>query len=507
MQTIQCSNIQEESMRFVGREKELTSLEERYGSGAFQMVIVYGRRRVGKTSLINRFIQGKPSAIFTARESSAKENLSALSKAILSLENRSRKTDSLYNDLSLEPQQATDTSDSLFGDLYESSVSFPSFQEAFSYLFKLAREQEIVFAIDEYPYLAESDRSISSLLQNIIDREKNHSKLYLILCGSSMSFMEHQVLGYKSPLYGRRTAQIKVQPFDAFQAAELLQGVSAEDAVSWYGITGGIPIYLENYDRNLSLKQNIARNIMRPDSFLFGEPDSFLQQEMREPARYNAIISAIASGNERLTEIADVAGIDKTAINAYLDALIELGVIVKEYPVIDANRKKVRYRISDNLFRFWYSFIPKYLTPILAGRYEEVAARIMTEQVPTFLGKAFEDVCRQWLLNNMGTDVIPLILDIGSWWGTDNVRHEEADLDIVATCDDGSIIFGECKWRNKPTGVDVVNTLKGRGELFKASYADQRLFLFSKSGFTEACQREAKAIGCSLISLDDMHIA
>lgn len=493
-------------MKFVGREQELRFLEERYSSDSFQLVIIYGRRRIGKTSLINHFIKDKTGAIFTARESSAKENLAALSKAILSIKRHPTKASALYDELNSEASSTMIQDKTMLDLIDDSNVIFGSFQEAFEYLFKLAREQEIVFAIDEYPYLAESDRSISSLLQSMIDKEKDHIKLYLILCGSSMSFMEHQVLGYKSPLYGRRTAQIKVLPFDIFQAAELLQGLSAEDLVSWYGITGGVPVYLEKYDQSLSLEQNIAHNIMRPDCFLFGEPDSFLQQELREPARYNAVVWAIASGNKKLTDIANAAGMDRTAVGSYLDSLIELGIITKEHPVIDKNRKKVRYRISDNLFRFWYSFIPKYLTPILAGRYKEVAARISKEQVSTFLGRAFEDICRQWLLKNMETKDIPFILDIGGWWGTDKEKHEEADLDIIAICDDDSVIFGECKWRNKPTGSDVLKTLVRRSGLFKEKYKEQRLFIFSKNGFTETCQREAEKIGCTLISLDELAI-
>ena len=188
-----------------------------------------------------------------------------------------------------------------------------------------------------------------------------------------MSFMEHQVMGYKSPLYGRRTAQIKVRPFDILQTALLLKGSSPEDIVAWYGVAGGIPLYLEQFDASLSLQDNLAYNALRPDCFLYGEPDSFLQQEVREPARYNAVTRAIANGEGRLSDISSAAGIDRSTVTAYLKGLMELGIVRQEQPIVDANRKKMRYVLSDNLFRFWYRFVPRYLTPLQAGRCEEVA--------------------------------------------------------------------------------------------------------------------------------------
>ncbi|MEC4177054.1 ATP-binding protein [Adlercreutzia sp. R7] len=470
-------------MPFVGREREMATLERLYATDKFQMPVIYGRRRVGKTSLIAHFVEGKPAIFFSARESTERENLIALSEAIARFESG--------------------------GALRESdrpAPVFESFDRAFAYIFELARKQRLIFVIDEYPYLAQSYRAASSLLQHCIDGEHEESRLFLILCGSSMSFMEHQVMGYKSPLYGRRTAQIKVMPFDIVQASRLLEGVGLEEIVSWYGIAGGIPLYLEQFDRSLSLQENLAHNVLRPDSFLYGEPDSFLQQEVREPARYNAIIRAIASGEGRLSDISSVAGIDKATITAYLKGLMELGVVCQEQPVVDANRKKMRYVLSDNLFRFWYRFVPRYLTPLQAGRSEEVARLIADDHLSTYLGPVFEDVCRQWLVSSMGEAGIPLINDIGRWWGTDNERKERAELDIVALCDDGSMICGECKWQNKLSDVDVLRTLEHRAGLI-ADGREVRLFLFSKSGFTDQCREAAAQSGCTLIALSDMGLS
>lgn len=468
-------------MAFVGRERELRTLEQLYDTNAFQLPIIYGRRRVGKTSLINKFIEGKPAVFFTARETSAKENLVALSQAIA--------------ELSMEDDPAA----------WDAPVPvFESFEAAFEQVFRIARQRRFVFVIDEYPYLAQSYSPVSSLLQAKIDREKGGSKLYLILCGSSMSFMEHQVLGYQSPLYGRRTAQIKVEPFDVFDSAKLIGSLSAEDAVAWYGMVGGVPLYVEQCDGSSTLVENMAENILRVDSFLYGEPDSYLQQELRDPAMYNAIVRAVASGVGKPSDIADTAGVSTAAATGYLRNLIELGIVYKEQPVLDTNRKKVRYRIADNLFRFWYRFVPSYATPLQAGRHEDVARLIEDRHLSTYLGPTFEDVCKQWLLREMGGSKIPFILNIGRWWGNDPSRHEQAEIDIVAVCDEGEVLFAECKWRGKAVDVDVLETLERRSLLLPAR--KRLLCVFSKSGFTAACREHADAIGAMLVSLDEMGI-
>lgn len=467
-------------MTFVGRDREMSTLERLYAAEKFQMPIIYGRRRVGKTSLITHFVEGKPTVFFSARESTERENLMALSEAIARFESGGT-------------LEAAD----------RPSAVFESFDSAFAYIFNLARNQRLVFVIDEYPYLAQSYRAASSLLQHYIDRDHETSKLFLILCGSSMSFMEHQVMGYKSPLYGRRTAQIKVMPFDIFQSALLLKGKAPEDIITWYGVVGGIPLYLEQFDASLSVRDNLARNVLNPDCFLYGEPDSFLQQELREPARYNAVIRAIANGEGRLSSISSAAGIDRSAVTAYLQGLIELGIIRQEQPVVDANRKKMRYVLSDNLFRFWYRFVPRYLTPLQAGRCEDVADIIVENHLSTFLGPVFEEVCRQWLVSSTAKEGLYFIDDIGRWWGADDNRKEQAEIDVVALCEGNVMLCGECKWREKPTDVDVLHTLQHRAGLIKGD-RNVRFFLFSKSGFTERCREEAQQKNCTLVTLKDM---
>lgn len=214
---------------FIGRTAEMSELNRLYGTGSFEMPVIYGRRRVGKTRLITEFIQGKKAIYFQARRTNAEANLHGFSQAILA------------------------------GSVGAAGVSFRSFDEAFDALATMARTERLIAVIDEYPYLAQSNPEISSLLQDKIDQIYKETRLMLILCGSSLSFMEEQVLGYESPLYGRRTAQFKIMPLDFTTTLGLWQSMGREDAAVCYGMTGGIPAYIEKVDPAAPLKDNIKR--------------------------------------------------------------------------------------------------------------------------------------------------------------------------------------------------------------------------------------------------------
>ena len=257
---------------FIGREKELKILNNQYNSDKFEFTVIYGRRRVGKTAIINEFIKDKDVIYFTGVESNAKQNLQNLSQSIMNSEQG-----------------------------LPISSEFPTFQSALEFVFQKSIEKRIVLVIDEYPYVAKSSKSLASTLQLLIDRYKGKSKLFLILCGSSMSYMEDHVLAYKAPLYGRRTAQIKVQPFDFFEACKYFKNFSDTDKALAYGIVGGTPQYLLQLNDRISLKDNIKNIYLNPSSFLFEEPTNLLKQEVREPAIYNAIITAIATGASKLS--------------------------------------------------------------------------------------------------------------------------------------------------------------------------------------------------------------
>lgn len=475
---------------FVGRKEELSILEAAYESESFQMMVVYGRRRVGKTSLIRKFAENKSNVyFFTALEANAQENLRAFSKAILTSEPRGLDYPHGYP----------------FDYAPTPAPSFNSFEDALTYIFRQSQDEQNILVIDEYPYLAQSSPSISSLLQKLIDVNKHSSKLFLVLCGSSMSFMEHQVLGEKSPLYGRRTGQIKVEPFDIFEAAELLHAPNPLHAIELYSLVGGVPLYLEQLNVSKSTEWNMANALFRQGSFLSVEPENFLMQEMRSPATYNTIITAIANGNEKATDIANAAHISTAALNTYINNLIELGIVERTTPAIRGNRKQVLYKLKDNLFRFWYRFMPRYATALNAGMHENIAHYVAENELSTFVGSVFETVCRQWLKRKLISEGF-ILTSLGSWWGNDPIRKEQAEVDIVATGIDGELILGECKWRNSPIDTDTLNLLAQRASFLQDSKTSNlRLYLFSKSGFTEECKQKAKQVGnASLVKADSM---
>ena len=313
---------------FVGRKYELAELEKYFKEGMFQFAVFYGRRRVGKTTLINKFRENRKSIHFTATETTAKENLELLSVQILRL---------------LAPQAPQNP--------------FASFLDAFEYCFKAAKKR-LILIIDEYPYLAESDRAVSSILQTLIDKYRDSSRLFLILCGSSMSFMENQVLGYKSPLYGRRTCQFKIQPFNYYESAQMLPAFNNKEKIALYGIVGGIPEYLSRINNKISLAQNVEALFFNPSGRLFEEPSNLLKQELQSPQTYNGIIAAIAGGACKVNEIASRVGIETSQCSNMLGTLTSLDIVKKEYPAgnVKPSRKTI-YRLSDNMFRFWYRFV------------------------------------------------------------------------------------------------------------------------------------------------------
>ena len=431
--------------------------------GGFQLPVIYGRRRVGKTALIRRFIQGKEAIFFTAIESSEQQNLENLSRAILAAAGS------------------------------DASPVFQNFHDAFEYVFRKSLKKPLVLAVDEYPYLAKACPAVSSILQKLIDEYKDQSQLFLILCGSSMSFMEEQVLGYQSPLYGRRTAQLKILPFDFFEAREYFRHFSALDMAAVYGIVGGTPQYLLQMDDSLSLEENLKEHLLDPACYLFEEPGNLLKQEIREASSYNAVISAIAGGASRLSEIADKTGLESSACSGHLNKLMALGLIRKEAPFGQHSTRKTIYAVADPLFRFWYRFIPKYISLLQNGMVDPVCDRIMA-QLPQYMGPVFEDICKQWLWRQNRCGTLPFFFtSLGRWWGSDPRTKSEAEIDIVATGDEEDTLFCECKWTQEAVDSGILTTLVTRSELIRSGR--RHYMLFSRSGFTDGCRAKAEEMG------------
>lgn len=460
---------------FIGRKRELNDLNRRYRNGKFEFAVIYGRRRVGKTTLINEFVKDKEVIFYTGIESNSKENLESLSKSIYSLS----------------------------PDFAGTSSSFTSFQEALDTAFKIAEKRRIVFVIDEYPYIAGSYKALSSILQILVDKNKDTSKMFLILCGSSLSFMENQVLGYKSPLFGRRTCQYKIEPFGFFEIKKYYNNFNSIDLAVIYGVTGGIPLYMSLMNDELSVEDNIKTNFLVPNSYLFEEPTNLIKQECRDPAHYNSIIRAIASGSSRMSEICTKTGLDTGLTTSYLNKLISLGIVKKEMPFGTDSSRKTIYTLQDSMFRFWYRFIPDNLAAINRG-FTDLVYKKISSQLTSFMGGVFEEICKQylWELNRQEKAAVPFT-DLGCWWGNDPKSKCEAEIDIIGTDGDKTALFGECKWTNRYVDTGVLETLAERSMLF--NYTNVYLYLFAKTGFTNGCIDMARELGnVELVTFNEM---
>lgn len=446
---------------FVGRHQELKKLNEMYNSSYFEFAVFYGRRRVGKTTLINEFCQDKKNIYFVATEVTANENLKQFSKAVFQ---------------SIMPGI--------------SPPSFGRYEELFSYLNGLCQDERLVLVIDEYPYLAGSYKAISSILQAHIDQKWLNSKLFLILCGSSMSFMENQVLGYKSPLYGRRTAQFKIHPFTFFESAQMLSVFSKEEQAIIYGVTGGIPEYLSRINENTSLDDNIIRLFFEESGRLYEEPANLLKQELREPATYNSIIGAIAGGSSKLNEIATKAGIETGAASNLLSSLMSLGIVRKEIPITEKETsRKTIYLLEDQMFRFWYRFVGPNVSGIVQGIGSNIYQQLVKPQLNNYMGLVFEEICKQYLYQPEMLGKSPFLYSrLGRWWGNNPKEKRQEEIDIVAF-DNNHILLGECKWINSDVEIDVLVDLLGQGNLFWQEH--KWYYLFSKNSFTENVKKIA----------------
>ena len=461
---------------FYCREEELRTMNNRYKKGHFECVVIYGRRRVGKTALINEFCKGKPTVYFSALNASSQENLEALSKAIYTCQN----------------------SDST------SAPTYRSYEDALEAITGMAMEKRLVFVIDEYPYLAKAEKSISSRLQHIIDHSWQGSRIYLILCGSSMSFMEYQVLGYESPLYGRRTAQFKIQALTYREITEFHPELKAADQALLYGVTGGIPHYINKLDVESNLDEALLDNLFSTSSYLFEEPENLLKQELREPAIYNSVISAIAAGASHSNEISTKVGLESGVCAKYLKVLLDLGILKKETPITEKPGKKTIYAIDDNFFRFWYRFVPRNMSVISAGRMRLIYEQAVKRFYPDYMGLVFEKMCQEYLLR-YAKDLPILLSNVGQWWGTDSKTRREVQIDIVGAPVDGNeYLIGSCKYRNEKIGIEELELLRRYAAVFRQN-GIFHYYIFSKGGFTPALLEAEMQGEVTLLTLEDLY--
>ena len=451
---------------FIGRERELASLKEFYDRDGIGMTVIYGRRRIGKSTLIAEFVKNKKTIFYTATKVGKTRNLELFSR------------------------QVTD----LFMPGVE-NISFHTTEAVFDFIDKNIGNDKVVLVIDELPYWAERDEALLSIMQKYIDTVWNDKNLKIILCGSALSFMEKKVLSEKSPLFGRRDSQIRLEAFNYLDAAKFVPDYSCEDKAICYGITGGVARYLSMIDPSKSIDENIVRLFFRTDGYLYDETRNLLTQEFTDIAMVNNIIEQIASGENTLNTIAGKIGEKEPTVLYSLDKLINVGLIEKKKCITDEkNKKKTQYVLKDYMFKFWYEFIPKATSVIEMGQGELYYQKAVKPVLHSFMGAVFEDMCRYYTLKQGITGEYGCFLtSVGSWWGTENItdengniRAQSADIDVVAISDiDKKAVIGECKFKNEKIDKGIYETLIRRGKLIAAKYKVSKYIFFSLSGYTD----------------------
>ena len=446
---------------FVNRVSEVNLLENHYQSGRAELFVLYGRRRVGKTELLTHFCQGKPHIFFVADQVPEQTLRANLSQAV---------------------------NDVIFGSGQVNAV-YSTWDDLLTTLVKRAQSERLVVVLDEFPYLAAADPSISSILQRTWDHSMKDSQLMLILNGSYIGMMEETVLGYQAPLYGRRTGQYLLEPLEFVDAQQFFTSYTADDRLRAYAVYGGTPAYLQTIQPDQSLQTNVRDGILTRGAVLYDEVRFVLQQELREPRNYFAVLQAIASGNTRQNEIKQAAGIENIA--QYLETLQQLHLVERVVPVTESQPHKSRrgiYRLKDNFLRFWFRFVLPNRSQLERGAKEVVFDTAIRPELDAFTSPVLEQACRQYFWRNGLGGKLPLQpKQIGGWW------QSNQEIDIVLLSDSHTMLV-ECKWSQRPVGLDILEQLEGKSRaLLKEVNGQTVLFgLCSRSGFTDQMQELAK---------------
>ncbi len=457
---------------FVGRDRELKTLKDVYDKNGFGMTVIYGRRRVGKSTLIKEFVKGKKVIFYTATKVGAERNLELFSQQVLDV---------------LDPDM--------------SSVTFSSLESLLDIITnKLPDDHKTILVIDELPYWAEKDEALLSVLQKYIDTRWSIKNMMVILCGADLSFMEKKVLSEKSPIFGRRDSQIKLEAFNYRDSALFVPKYSAEDKAICYGVTGGVAKYLSLFDAGKSLDENIIRLFFNADSYLFDETRNLLIQEFSDVTLVNNIIEQVASGENALNNIAAKVHERDTTVLYSLEKLIDVGLVEKKNCITEEkNKKKTQYVLKDHMFKFWYQFIPRAVSVIEMGQGEMYYKKVVKPQLHSYMGSVFEEMCRYYTLEKgiQGT-YGSFLTQTGTWWGVEQIIDEDgkkhsqsADIDVVGISSvDKTAVIGECKFRNEKMDNEIYETLLRRSKLLSGNYHVICFLLFSLSGFTQWFDKE-----------------
>lgn len=454
--------------RFIDREEELKFLNNQYEKKSSSLIILYGRRRTGKTSLIKQFGKNKDMIYFLATEESEVQNREMLKNVV---------ADNLKNEL-LRTTKVEDW-DTIFKTIVKSKSNTKK-----------------IIVIDEFQYIGKANSAFPSVFQRIWDEILKNKNIMVILCGSLITMMETQTLNYNSPLYGRRTGQIKLKQIPIKYYKDFFKKkTSKRELIEKYAVTGGIPKYIESFKDTEDIYQGIKENIMNKQSYLYEEPNFLLQKEVSEVGSYFSIIKSIAEGNRKLGNIASNLSINPTNLSKYLETLINLDILEREVPITESNpekSKKGQYKIKDNFIAFWFQFIYPNRAFLEMGKDNIVLNKIKSNFIDNNVSFVYEDVCREeiWELN--ASDKLGMTFDkLGRWW------NGNTEIDIVGIDTMGNdIVFGECKYYKEGKQMDekILYNLKEKAKKveWKKDNRKERYILFSITGYTDNLKDIAK---------------
>ena len=452
---------------FIGRKKELKILEDLYSSPKFEMLILHGRRRMGKTSLLNEFYKKhlKSCIFFSADKQNEASNVFRFIKEIekidgfLSLPSYIRNINNWY-------------------DIFEFLNSKIDYSK-----------NKFIVIIDEFTYLLKEDKAFTSKLQLIIDRLLINKNILLILCGSEISTIQKIINSPTEPLYGRKTYDLKLEPFKYFEIKDFFPNYSPLELIETYMVLGGTPLYLNNFDRNKGVKENIVSTLLNPNSILFDDVNNLLNMELRESSIYDSILEAISYKKVSLNEIASKIKEPTNTINKYISVLISLDIIKKVTPMfLKENNRKSMYYLKDNYFAFYYRFIrnnKNILLNFIDGEtfYNEYLNK---QDLSDYYGKRFEEIAKTYLINlSNNNKIYPPLISLASWWGVDKINKINKEIDLVGYNKE-SLFLGECKYKNSYFSLEDLNKLLSNNHLFDdvVSFKKIQYYLFSKSKFS-----------------------
>lgn len=445
---------------FVGRTAELSLLQRLWASPAAALLILYGRRRVGKTRLLTHWMQQTASRAlyWVAEPSSAADQLRSFSQAV-------------YN--FAHPQH-----------LAPDDFTYANWPQVWQQIADLAARERLALFIDEFTYLLETDPSVAGKLQNSWDHLLSHTNLFLVVSGSHLGMMQRQLLSYQAPLYGRATAQLQLQPLPFGATRAYFPRFQADERVAVYAMFGGIPAYWERLNPQVTISENIRRQLLTPNNLMQAEPRLLLADFVTEPHNYVGILAAIAHGARTQAEIASRTGLAQGHISKYLSVLRDTGFIERRIPVTaEENSRQGRYHIVDPYLRFYYRFLATRQAQLALGIQEQALAEI-TRHLLDFIGAhTWEEICREWTLRASSHGRLPYLVDqVGSSW------TKTTQVDVVGVNSmEKTLLLAECKWSPKQIGHDVLAELVAKTESVVPRSGQWRVSYlgFARGGWTQ----------------------